>query len=162
MIRVLAHTQVKQVPIGQKKAHLMEIQVNGGSVAAKVDFAYGLLEKQVGVDSIFQPNEMIDTLAITRVSEDASAGGRLQAQQQQQQQGAAARGRRQAPHAAAAALRRLAADAPRPPPASLPPHPRRAVAPRALSHAGASAACRVRRIVVCARSRASARGTRRA
>ena len=30
-IRVLAHTQVRKVPIAQKKAHLMEIQV--GAVA---------------------------------------------------------------------------------------------------------------------------------
>lgn len=36
VIRVLAHTQVKKVAIGQKKAHLMEIQVNGGSVEDKV------------------------------------------------------------------------------------------------------------------------------
>lgn len=36
VIRVLAHTQVKKVSIGQKKAHLMEIQVNGGTVEEKV------------------------------------------------------------------------------------------------------------------------------
>lgn len=30
VVRVLAHTQVRKVPIGQKKAHLMEIQVGGG------------------------------------------------------------------------------------------------------------------------------------
>ena len=35
------------MPIAQKKAHLMEIQVNGGSAEAKVDFAVGLLEKAV-------------------------------------------------------------------------------------------------------------------
>ena len=33
VVRVLAHTQVKEVPVGQKKAHLMEIQLNGGTVA---------------------------------------------------------------------------------------------------------------------------------
>jgi ribosomal protein L3 len=146
-IRVLAHTQVRKVPIAQKKAHLMEIQVgaawaggwvllggcclrggwlggsegaeggwdvaggsvpaacalqrapeeaavavlsdlarlrslpplplpplshslpaqvNGGSVAAKVDFAYSLLEKAVGVNTVFNQNEMIDTIAITK------------------------------------------------------------------------------------------------
>lgn len=66
-IRVLAHTQVRKLPIGQKKAHLMEIQVNGGAdVAAKVDFAHSLFEKAVTVDSIFATNEMIDTIAITK------------------------------------------------------------------------------------------------
>jgi len=67
-IRVLAHTQVRKLTgLGQKKAHLIEIQVNGGSSAAdKVDFATGLFEKAVTVDSVFQANEMIDTIAITK------------------------------------------------------------------------------------------------
>lgn len=33
VIRVLAHTQIRKVPVGQKKAHLMEIQV--GRVRAR-------------------------------------------------------------------------------------------------------------------------------
>jgi large subunit ribosomal protein L3e len=66
VIRVLAHTQIKKLNIGQKKSHLMEIQINGGNVATKVDFAYGLFEKQVSVDAVFQTNEMIDTIAITK------------------------------------------------------------------------------------------------
>ncbi|GIL83820.1 hypothetical protein Vretifemale_12556, partial [Volvox reticuliferus] len=66
VIRVLAHTQVKKLGFGQKKAHLIEIQVNGGTVAQKVDFAYSMFEKQVSVDAVFQPNEMIDTIAITK------------------------------------------------------------------------------------------------
>lgn len=42
-------------------------QVNGGkSAAEKVDFAYGLLEKAVGVSSVFTQSEMIDTIAITK------------------------------------------------------------------------------------------------
>ncbi|RRR13539.1 50S ribosomal protein L3, partial [Enterobacter hormaechei] len=66
VIRVLAHTQVKKMNWGQKKAHLMEIQVSGGSAADKVNFAQGLFEKQVPVEAVFQANEMIDTIAITR------------------------------------------------------------------------------------------------
>jgi large subunit ribosomal protein L3e len=66
IIRVIAHTQVSKVPIPQKKAHIMEIQVNGGSVADKVDFAANLLEKQVGVNTVFTQSEMIDAIAITR------------------------------------------------------------------------------------------------
>jgi len=46
--------QVKKMAWGQKKAHLMEIQVNGGSVADKVNFAQGLFEKQVPVEAVFQ------------------------------------------------------------------------------------------------------------
>lgn len=66
VVRVLAHTNVRAVGIGQKKAHLAEIQVNGGDAAAKVDFAAALLEQPVPVDAVFAPNEMIDAIAITR------------------------------------------------------------------------------------------------
>jgi len=66
VVRVLAHTQVKKIGIGQKKAHLTEIQVNGGTIEQKVDFAYSLFEKSVSVDAVFQQNEMIDAIAITK------------------------------------------------------------------------------------------------
>jgi len=66
VIRVLAHTQVRKLSFGQKKAHLLEVQVNGGTVEQKVDYAYGLFEKAVSVDSVFSTNEMIDTIAITK------------------------------------------------------------------------------------------------
>ncbi|CAG9464690.1 unnamed protein product [Pedinophyceae sp. YPF-701] len=69
-IRVVAHTNVRKAGCnknnGQKKAHVMEIQVNGGSVADKVDFGYGLFEKTVPVDAVFGQDEMLDTIAITR------------------------------------------------------------------------------------------------
>merc|ERR1711977_229973 len=39
VVRVLAHTQIRKTGLAQKKAHLMEIQVNGGSIADKVEFA---------------------------------------------------------------------------------------------------------------------------
>jgi hypothetical protein len=65
---------VRLLPIGQKKGHLLEIQVNGGTVEQKVDFAKSLFEKAVTVDAVFQPNEMIDTIAITKVR--GGCGGR--------------------------------------------------------------------------------------
>jgi large subunit ribosomal protein L3e len=66
VVRVLAHTQIKKIKLRQKKAHLMEIQINGGDVAAKVDFATGLFEKNVPLSSVFQENEMIDTAALNK------------------------------------------------------------------------------------------------
>ncbi|CAG0906816.1 unnamed protein product, partial [Cyprideis torosa] len=48
-IRVIAHTQMKLLRQRQKKSHVMEIQVNGGSVPAKVDWAKEHLEKAVPV-----------------------------------------------------------------------------------------------------------------
>ncbi|KDO44096.1 hypothetical protein CISIN_1g016467mg [Citrus sinensis] len=56
----------KYCTVIRKKAHLMEIQVNGGSVAQKVDFAYGFFEKQIPIDAVFQKDEMIDIIGVTK------------------------------------------------------------------------------------------------
>ena len=44
----------------------MEIQVNGGTVAQKVEWSTGKFEAEVTVGEVFQNNEMIDTISITR------------------------------------------------------------------------------------------------
>merc|ERR1719414_1482455 len=44
----------------------MEIQINGGDAAAKVDFAKGLFEKEVTVDSVFAKDEQIDVIGVTK------------------------------------------------------------------------------------------------
>ena len=44
----------------------MEIQVNGGTIAQKVDFAYGFFEKQIPIDAVFQKDEMIDIIGVTK------------------------------------------------------------------------------------------------
>ena len=56
----------KMKGLKQKKAHLMEIQVNGGTIAQKVDYAYGFFEKQIPVDAVFQKDEMIDIIGVTK------------------------------------------------------------------------------------------------
>jgi large subunit ribosomal protein L3e len=66
VVRALAHTQIKKINLRQKKAHIMEIQVNGGSVDQKVDFIRGHFEKPVAISTVFEENEMIDTMAITK------------------------------------------------------------------------------------------------
>jgi len=45
---------------------MIEIQVNGGKIAEKVDFGYGLFEKPVPVDNVFVNGEMIDTIGVTK------------------------------------------------------------------------------------------------
>ncbi|TXG53645.1 hypothetical protein EZV62_018901 [Acer yangbiense] len=42
------------------------IRVNGGTIAQKVDYAYGFFEKQVPVDAVFQKDEMIDIIGVTK------------------------------------------------------------------------------------------------
>ncbi|KAM0753658.1 hypothetical protein T439DRAFT_310447 [Meredithblackwellia eburnea MCA 4105] len=65
VVRVLAHTQISKTGLSQKKAHLMEIQVNGGSIAEKVEFAKSHFEKTVDVGSVFEANENIDIIGVT-------------------------------------------------------------------------------------------------
>jgi len=66
VIRVIAHTQVKKLRLRLKKAHIMEIQVNGGDVSAKVEFAKSLFEKEVTVDSVFAKDENLDVIGVTK------------------------------------------------------------------------------------------------
>ena len=44
----------------------MEIQINGGTVAEKVDWATEHFEKQVSVDEIFKRDEMLDCIGVTK------------------------------------------------------------------------------------------------
>lgn len=50
----------------QKKAHIMEIQLNGGTIADKIKFAREHLEKQIPVSNVFNQDEMIDVIGVTR------------------------------------------------------------------------------------------------
>merc|ERR1712002_1344997 len=65
-IRAICHTQMKGLSLRQKKAHIMEIQVNGGSVAEKVEWCKDNFEKEVAVNTVFAKNEMIDCIGITK------------------------------------------------------------------------------------------------
>jgi len=65
VVRVIAHTQARKLKL-QKKAHIMEIQVNGGTVEQKVDFAYKLFEQQVPVDTVFEESSMIDVIGVSK------------------------------------------------------------------------------------------------
>uniref|UniRef100_A0A2K5SB45 60S ribosomal protein L3 n=1 Tax=Cebus imitator TaxID=2715852 RepID=A0A2K5SB45_CEBIM len=64
--RIIAHTQMCLLPLHQKKAHLMEIQVNGGTVAKKLDWARERLEQQVPVSQVFGEDEMIHVIRVTK------------------------------------------------------------------------------------------------
>jgi large subunit ribosomal protein L3e len=66
VIRVIVHTQQKLIGLKQKRAHIMEIQVNGGSISDKVDWAKDNLEKNVSVFNVFGQDEMIDVIGITK------------------------------------------------------------------------------------------------
>jgi len=65
-IRVLCATQVHLLKFRQRKSHFMEIQLNGGSVAEKVDWGYSHFEQEVAVGSVFEDNECIDIIGVTK------------------------------------------------------------------------------------------------
>merc|ERR1711992_97770 len=65
-IRVIVHTQMKILRRRQKKAHIMEVQLNGGSIADKVNFARDHFEKEVPVGKVFAQDEMIDVIGVTK------------------------------------------------------------------------------------------------
>lgn len=50
VLRVICHTQPEKLNNKDKKANVYEIQVNGGEMAEKVDFAYNLFEKEISID----------------------------------------------------------------------------------------------------------------
>ncbi|KAF3284949.1 60S ribosomal protein L3 [Orbilia oligospora] len=66
VVRLIAHTQIRKTPLKQKKAHMMEIQINGGSITEKVDFAKNLFEKPIEIPSIFEKDEVIDIIGVTK------------------------------------------------------------------------------------------------
>merc|ERR1712168_1677808 len=65
-VRVIVHTQMKVLRRRQKKAHIMEVQLNGGSIADKVNWAREHFEKEVPVTQVFAPDECIDLIGVTK------------------------------------------------------------------------------------------------
>ncbi|KAL0237140.1 hypothetical protein PCE1_000552 [Barthelona sp. PCE] len=66
IVRVICHTQMQHVPITQKKAHIIEIQVNGGSIADKIQYARNLLTKEIKIGDIFEEGECLDCISISK------------------------------------------------------------------------------------------------
>lgn len=57
---------MRLLPIRQKKAHIMEVQLNGGSISDKVDWAKEHMEQAVPVSAVFYQDEMIDIIGVTK------------------------------------------------------------------------------------------------
>jgi large subunit ribosomal protein L3e len=66
VIRAICHTQTRLLKKRQKKAHIIEIQVNGGTVSKKVDWVRSMMEKSVPVRSVFAQDENIDIIGVTK------------------------------------------------------------------------------------------------
>jgi len=66
VVRIIAHTQMKIMKHRNKKAHIMEIQLNGGTIAEKVDWATERFEKTIPIEDVFAQDEMIDCIGVTK------------------------------------------------------------------------------------------------
>ncbi|KAM0672512.1 ribosomal protein L3 [Ordospora colligata] len=66
-IRVLVETQPVLVKgLNLKKAHIAEMQVNGGSMSEKIEWAMSRLEKEIRIAEVFGVNENIDAVGVTK------------------------------------------------------------------------------------------------
>lgn len=65
VVRAIVHSLPALNPLKSKKAHIMEIQINGGEVADKTAFVKSMFEKELKVDQVFQNEEYIDVLGAT-------------------------------------------------------------------------------------------------
>lgn len=66
-IRLIVNSQVHKIKsIGQKVSHVTEIQVNGGSIADKIEFGLKYFEKEINVTDVFNKNDFIDTIGVTK------------------------------------------------------------------------------------------------
>jgi len=66
VVRVICHTQQMLLRRRQKKAHIVECQLNGGSVSDKVDWAREHFEKEIKSQEVFAKDEMIDIVGVTK------------------------------------------------------------------------------------------------
>ncbi|GAB1607267.1 60S ribosomal protein L3-like [Argonauta hians] len=65
-IRIIVHTQIRQLRKRTKKAHISEIQLNGGTTEDKVKWAKANMEKPISIADVFQQDELIDIIGVTR------------------------------------------------------------------------------------------------
>ncbi|CAI8024651.1 60S ribosomal protein L3 [Geodia barretti] len=67
VVRAICHTQLSLIKsLNQKKSHIMEIQINGGTIAEKVDWAREHMEKAIPVKDVFDTNEVVDVIGVTK------------------------------------------------------------------------------------------------
>lgn len=67
VVRAIVHTQNHLMKnLRTKKAHIMEVQVNGGSIEDKINFTKGYFESDLKIDQVFKQNENIDIVGVTK------------------------------------------------------------------------------------------------
>jgi large subunit ribosomal protein L3 len=66
-IRAIAYTQPRLVTgIPKKKPELMELRIGGGTIKERLDYAKGLLDKDLQINDFANEGDMIDVVAVTK------------------------------------------------------------------------------------------------
>ncbi len=65
-VRLLAFAQPGRTGTGKKCIERMELGIGGNDAAAKLEYAKGLLGKELRASDLFKPGEKVDIIAITR------------------------------------------------------------------------------------------------
>ncbi|ELQ75998.1 60S ribosomal protein L3 [Trachipleistophora hominis] len=66
LVKVLMHTKIETLKLDSKKAHVLEVQVNGGSVADKVQYALSVLNTDISIGEVFNEQELISICGVTK------------------------------------------------------------------------------------------------
>lgn len=66
VVKVLVHTKINMIKLDSKKAHVLEVQVNGGTVEDKVQYALSIFNKDVKIGEVFDEQELISICGVTK------------------------------------------------------------------------------------------------
>jgi len=65
VIRLIVHTSVPKA-CKTKRAHILELQLNGGNIQEKMDFAKSKLGGSLSVKEVFDKDELLDIIGVTK------------------------------------------------------------------------------------------------
>ncbi|HID72433.1 TPA: 50S ribosomal protein L3, partial [Candidatus Micrarchaeota archaeon] len=65
-VRLLVYSQPAKTCTGKKHVEQMEIALGGADSAAKLEYAKGMLGKELKISDVFKPGEKVDIVAVTR------------------------------------------------------------------------------------------------
>jgi len=65
-VALLVYAQPEKTGIGKKHAERMELRVGGADAAAKIEFAKGMLGKELRASEVFRPGEFVDVISVTK------------------------------------------------------------------------------------------------
>lgn len=65
-VTVNVYTQPKKTGFGKKKPEVMEVEIGGNDIKAKLDFAKGLLDKEIKVSDIIKQGSYIDVHSVSK------------------------------------------------------------------------------------------------